>query len=148
MRAKEFLKEYGPWSDAPHGKPGSGKTINMDNFREVNRRPFQRFTDSLEKDWLRWTDLRGGTQNTLVWFAPGTKDIVAMQPTSSSGSTTPARYVRKDQVVENAAGTLTRQNTTADVKKGTLKKQGRKFGFDITDGGIPPRISKDSIKKS
>lgn len=44
-------------------------------------------------------------------------------------------------------GVLTAQNTTADVKKGTLKKQGAKFGFDITDMGIPPRISKDSGNK-
>lgn len=34
---------------------------------------------------------------------------------------------------------------TPDIKKGTLKKTGAKMGFDITDEGIPPRISKDSI---
>lgn len=146
MRAKEFLKEYGPWSDAPQGKIGSGKNIKMDNFREVGRRPFQKFVHALEQDLLTWTDLRGGTQDNIIWYAPGTKDIVAMQPTVSSASTTPMRYIRKDQVVENAAGTLTQQNTTADVKKGTLKKQGKKFGFNITDGGIPPQISKGSVK--
>ena len=146
MRAKEFLKEYGPWSDAAQGKPGGNERVNMDNFHEVGRRSFQKFINGLEQDWLRWTDLRGGTQNTQVWFAPGTADVVAMQPTPSSGSTTPIRYVRNDQVVEHAAGTLTKQNTTADVKKGTLKKQGKKFGFDITNGGIPPQISKDSVK--
>jgi len=36
---------------------------------------------------------------------------------------------------------------TPDIKKGTLKKTGAKLGFDITDDGIPPQISKDSIKK-
>lgn len=36
---------------------------------------------------------------------------------------------------------------TPDIKKGTLKKTGAKFGFDITDGGIPPQVSKDSILK-
>jgi len=45
---------------------------------------------------------------------------------------------------EDAAGVLTKQNTTADVKKGTLRKVGKAFGFDITDGGIPPIVSKDS----
>lgn len=36
---------------------------------------------------------------------------------------------------------------TPDIKKGTLKKTGAKLGFDITDGGIPPQVSKDSILK-
>lgn len=48
---------------------------------------------------------------------------------------------------KEAAGTLTRQNTTADVKKGTLKKMGDRLGFEITDDGIPPIISKDSWKR-
>lgn len=146
MKAKEFLKEYGPWSDASQGKLGSSETLNMNNFREVGRRPFQRFTNNLKKKMLSWADLQGGEQNTLVWFAPGTTDIVAIQSTPSSGSTTPMRYVRKDQVVENAVGILTSQNTTSDVKKGTLRRQGKKFGFNITDGGIPPQISKKTNK--
>lgn len=148
MRANEFLNEYGgPWSDTSQGRPGSEEKINMDNFQEVGRKSFQQFTYKLEKKLLSWKDLRGGEQNTVVWFAPGTTDIVAIQPTSSSGQRTPIRYIRKDQVIENAAGVLTPQNTTADVKKGTLRKQGEKLGFNITDDGIPPRISKDSIIK-
>lgn len=53
-----------------------------------------------------------------------------------------------DVVDETAAGVLTKQNTTADVKKGTLRKMAKGFGFNITDKGIPPRISKDSFNKS
>ena len=37
---------------------------------------------------------------------------------------------------------------TPDIKKGTLKKTGAKLGFDITNAGIPPNISKDSVVKS
>ena len=37
---------------------------------------------------------------------------------------------------------------TPDIKKGTLKKTGKQMGFNITDDGIPPRISKDSVNKS
>jgi hypothetical protein len=37
---------------------------------------------------------------------------------------------------------------TPDIKKGTLKATGKKLGFDITDAGIPPNISKDSAIKS
>jgi len=37
---------------------------------------------------------------------------------------------------------------TPDIKKGTLKKTGKQLGFDITDAGIPPNISKDSVIKS
>ena len=52
-------------------------------------------------------------------------------------------------VEEAGVGILTPQNTTADVKKGTLKNQGQKLGFDINDDGMPPRISKNSgIKKN
>ena len=36
---------------------------------------------------------------------------------------------------------------TPDIKKGTLKKTGKQLGFDITDGGVPPKVSKDSINK-
>jgi len=36
---------------------------------------------------------------------------------------------------------------TPDIKKGTLRKTGKKLGFNITDGGIPPKISKDSVNK-
>jgi len=48
--------------------------------------------------------------------------------------------------IEESAGVgiLTKQNSTVDVKPGTLKKNGKQMGFDITDGGIPPRVSKDS----
>lgn len=37
---------------------------------------------------------------------------------------------------------------TPDIKKGTLKKTGSQLGFDITDAGIPPNVSKDSGVKS
>ena len=37
---------------------------------------------------------------------------------------------------------------TPDIKKGTLKKTGAQMGFDITDDGIPPTISKDSANTS
>lgn len=36
---------------------------------------------------------------------------------------------------------------TPDIKKGSLKKAGKQMGFDITDTGIPPRISQNSINK-
>jgi len=153
MKAKEFLKELGPWSYANRGELGNGINLDMADFttigdRKLEKKAFNDFVNTLEYDFLPWKDLRGGTQDTKVWYASNTKDIIALQPTSSSGSTSPTRYIRKDYVNEGAgAGVLTKQNTTADVKKGTLKKQGRKFGFNITDGGIPPQISKDSVKK-
>lgn len=38
-------------------------------------------------------------------------------------------------------------NTTADVKPGEIRRQAAKFGMVVTDGGVPPIVSKDSVIK-
>jgi len=66
---------------------------------------------------------------------------------------TPKNYAKKLEDFLEAAGVGVNAefNTwpyTPDIKKGTLKKTGAKLGFDITDAGIPPNVSKDSVVKS
>lgn len=36
-------------------------------------------------------------------------------------------------------------NTTVDVDTDEIRKQSAKFGFDVTPGGVPPLMSKDSV---
>lgn len=38
-------------------------------------------------------------------------------------------------------------NTTADVKPGEIRRQAAKMGMTVSDNGIPPLISKDSVIK-
>lgn len=99
MKAKEFLTEYGPWSGAPKGKLGGGASVDMSKYQLVDRRPFQSFVRgiNLEKKLLPWSDLLGDQQDTIIYYTPGDpNDIIAIQGTASSGSTTPARWVRND----------------------------------------------------
>ena len=39
-------------------------------------------------------------------------------------------------------------NTTKDVQPGEIKRQGKKFGFDVSAEGTPPLVSKDSGLKT
>ena len=43
---------------------------------------------------------------------------------------------------EYAVGKITKQNTTADVKPGEIKRQAAKFGNKIGKDGKPPTLGK------
>lgn len=57
------------------------------------------------------------------------------------------RHPELDMKETAGVGTLTHQNMTSDVGPNAIKKNAAKFGNKVTKGGIPPKISKDSIIK-
>lgn len=48
----------------------------------------------------------------------------------------------KEFMTEAGVGRIVQNvNTTADVKKGEIKRQARKMGFETSDEGVPPTLS-------
>lgn len=62
-----------------------------------------------------------------------------------------AKKIVKDHTKNNEEAAVGRivpgVNTTSDVKPDTLKKSAAKFGNKVTKDGVPPLVSKDSVKK-